>query len=294
MIPILFEIGPIKIYSYGLMLGIAFLSGNYILAGELKKRSITPELASTITLLSVVFGLLGAKLLHLIENWNEFLADPLTAFSPGGLTWYGGFVLGMGVIIWYVRKKHIPYRRFLDALGIALILAYGIGRVGCHLAGDGDYGSPTTLPWGVLYAKGTAKPTTMLSEYFQHNPEEGARWHYDSLRVIPAGRDALGHSYNKFDETTPLHPTPLYELLLGIIGFMVLRKVAPRFTVDGQLFMLYLMLAALFRFSVEFLRLQPKILFGLSEAQLIATALFLFGAVGIGVMKKKNPTLSGA
>jgi len=292
MIPILFEIGPIKIYSYGLMLGIAFLSGNFILAGELKKRSINPELASTITLLAVVFGLLGAKLLHLIENWNEFLADPWTAFSPGGLTWYGGFVLGMSVIIWYVRKKQVPYRRFLDALGIALILAYGIGRVGCHLAGDGDYGSPTTLPWGVIYAKGTAKPTTMLSEYFQRNPDEATRWHYDSLRVIPAGRDALGHSYNKFDETTPLHPTPLYELLLGIIGFMVLRKVAP-FTNDGQLFMLYLMLAALFRFSVEFLRLQPRLLFGLSEAQLIATVLFLFGAVGIVLMKKKQPAPSG-
>ena len=75
MIPILFEIGPIKIYSYGLMLGIAFLTGNYILAGELKKRSINPELASTITLLAVVFGLLGAKLLHLIENWNEFIKE---------------------------------------------------------------------------------------------------------------------------------------------------------------------------------------------------------------------------
>ena len=90
MIPVLFEIGPVKIYSYGLMLGIAFILGSYILSLELRRKKLDPNLAITITLLAVVFGIAGAKLLYLIEHWSQFLEDPIDmAFSAGGLTWYG-------------------------------------------------------------------------------------------------------------------------------------------------------------------------------------------------------------
>jgi prolipoprotein diacylglyceryltransferase len=117
----------------------------------------------------------------------------------------------------------------------------------------------------------------MLADYFDDYPEERTFWKYDSLKAIVAGVDDSGFQYSRFDELTPCHPTPVYELLLGVIGYFILTAVwRPSFR-DGRLFMVYLMLSALFRFSVEFLRLQPKLLFGLSEAQLFAIALFIAG-----------------
>jgi phosphatidylglycerol:prolipoprotein diacylglycerol transferase len=290
MIPVLFRIPPfsilgidipsISINSFGLMLGLAAFLGSIILGREMHRRKLNRELAGTITIVALVTGIVGAKFLHLLENWDSFLANPSSAFSPSGLTWYGGFVLGIASLVMYVRWKNIPVLRFLDALAVALILAYGIGRVGCHLAGDGDYGLPTTLPWGTIYSQGTVKPSTILRDYFDRNPDEREFWKYDSLRTQLAGVDDLGVPFYRFDEVTPCHPTPLYELLLGIAGYFILLSVWKPAFPDGLLFSVYLMLATTFRFLVEFLRLQPKLVGGLSEAQLFAVALFILGLVG--------------
>jgi len=287
MIPVLFEIGSLKVYSYGLMLGISFLLGSYILSKELKRKGLDPRLGSTITTFAIIFGIAGAKILFLIENLNEFVRDPLgMTFSAGGLTWYGGFILAMTVVYFYLRSKKIPIMKVWDGLGVALIIAYGVGRIGCHLSGDGDYGPPTAAPWGTIYAQGTAKPTYQLADYFDRHPEARQRWNYDSLRVLPAGLDRLGHRTTRFDEVTPLHPTPLYELLLGIIGFGILRSLRARTSPDGMLFMIYLMLASVFRFTVEFWRLNPKMWLSLSEAQVLAVVLFLIGMIGAYILRR--------
>jgi len=278
MIPVLFSIGSLNVYSYGLMLGIAFLVGTWVLGKELRRKKLDHDMAGTIMMLGVFFGIAGAKLMFLLEEWEAFMRDPAgMAFSPGGLTWYGGLVLAMLVVFFYIRMKKVPFLKVWDALGLGLMLAYGVGRVGCHLSGDGDYGYPTTLPWGTIYAEGTAKPSQMLRPYFEQHPREREYWHYDSLRVIAGGVDKMGHSYSMFDKTTPLHPTPLYELLLGVAGFFALWKLRLRPFPDGKLFALYLMLASFFRFCIEFIRLNPQFSFGLSEAQVISIALALTG-----------------
>lgn len=267
MIPILFEIGPIKIYSYGLMLGIGFMLGSYILSLELRRKKLDPNLASTITILAVVFGIAGAKLLYLIEHWNSFLHDPIgMAFSAGGLTWYGGFIVGMTAISLYVRAKKVPYLKIWDGLGVALILAYGVARLGCHFAGDGDYGFPTDLPWGTNYERGTFPP----SQAFAIFPEVTGKY---PGGIVP--------------DNTACHPTPVYEMLLGVAGFLFLWRLRKRDYPDGKLFMIYLMLASLFRFGIEFLRLNPRFLFGLSEAQLIGIVLFCVGLIGMLMIDKK-------
>jgi phosphatidylglycerol---prolipoprotein diacylglyceryl transferase len=289
MIPILFRLGPLNIYSYGLMLGIAFLLGSYVLSLHFKRHKIDPAAASTITVLAVVFGIGGAKILYLIEEWGAFVRDPFgMIFSPGGLTWYGGFILALLVVSLYIRKKHLPFMKVWDGLGLALIIAYGVGRVGCHLSGDGDYGPPTHLPWGTIYAQGTAKPTLMLQEYFQHHPEERLAWRYDELRVIIAGQDKLGHFYSKFDEVTPMHPSPMYELILGCIGFGILLWARGHLKADGMLFMLYVMLSSVFRFSVECVRLNPRLMAGLSEAQLFSIVLFFAGLAGFLILRQRS------
>jgi phosphatidylglycerol:prolipoprotein diacylglycerol transferase len=268
MIPILFELGPIKIYSYGLMLAVGFLLGSYILSLELKRKGLNHNLASTITILAVVFGISGAKILYLFEHWNQFIADPVgMAFSAGGLTWYGGFFLGIAAVSVYVRRKRVPFLKVWDALGVALILAYGVARLGCHLSGDGDYGFPTDLPWGTNYENGTYPP----SRAFRIFPEIASQY---PGGIVP--------------DNTPCHPTPVYEMILGIVGFVFLWRIRTRNYPDGKLFMIYLMMASVFRFSVEFLRLNPRILFGLSEAQLISVALFVVAFVTMRVIGSRG------
>src|SRR5882672_9712288 len=112
MHPRLFSIGPFTVYSYGLMLGIGFIVASTVLTRELRRKGLDPNMGSTITLLAVAFGIAGSKMLYLIENWGIFVRDPLgMAFSPGGLTWYGGFVLAALAIMVYARRRKIPFLR---------------------------------------------------------------------------------------------------------------------------------------------------------------------------------------
>ncbi len=268
MIPVLFEIGPFKVYSYGLMLGIGFLLGNYILSLELRRKRLDPAMASTITILAVIFGITGAKLLHLIENWSLFLRDPIgMTFSAGGLTWHGGFILGMTAISVYVWKRNVPFLRVWDCLAVGLMLAYGVARLGCHFSGDGDYGFPTDLPWGTNYEHGTYPPSRAFAIF----PEITQRY---PGGVVP--------------DNTPCHPTPVYEMILGLIGFIILWRLRNRPWPDGKMFMVYLMLSAVFRFFVELLRINPRILFGLSQAQLFSVVLFFTGLIVMRILDRRR------
>ena len=267
MYPELFKIGPFTVYSYGLMLGIAFIVASYILTKEIERRKLNPNLATEITLLAIVFGIIGSKLFHLFENWDAFLQDPVgMAFSPGGLTFYGGLILATLAIWLYVRRKKIPFLVIADATSPSLILAYGIGRIGCHLAGDGDYGIPTNLPWGTDYSHGTVPPSVMFrgTEIAKHYPNG----------IVP--------------DNTPLHPTPIYEFLAAVIIFYILWRLRKKGWVDGKLFMAYLVFAGVERFLVEIIRLNPRILFNMTEAQLISIVMVVVGTLGFIYLTRRN------
>jgi len=286
VIPKLFQIGPISFYSFGMMMGIAFIVGGMLLSKELGRKKLSADIGSTITLIALFGGLLGAKLFDLLENPDEFKSGIFHAlFSPAGLTYYGGLIVAILLIYVYVKSKKLSFLRIADAAAPALIIAYGIGRIGCQLAGDGDYGIPTKLPWGMTYAKGTAKPTVELLEYFQRNPGEDSVYHYSEYRMIRVGQDEFG-PITKFDESVHLHPAPLYELLYSILIFLFLWSKRKVWDSDvGKLFGVYLILQGLTRFLIEFIRLNP-LYYSLSLSQWIGLAAIIVG--GVLILRKKN------
>jgi len=265
--PKLFSIGPFTIYSFGLMLGIGFICANLILTSELKRKKLDPNAGGTITLFAVVFGIAGSKILYLIESWDYFIKDPIgMAFSPGGLTWYGGFFLATAMIYLYTKRYKMPFLAVCDAAAPGIALAYGVARVGCHLAGDGDYGVPTSLPWGAIYSNGTYPPSLAFRDF----PEIVKK--YGVNGVVP--------------DTIRVHPAPIYEFILGVAIFVILWSLRKYNWPNGKIFTVYLMLSAVARFAVEFIRLNPRLMFGLSEAQLLAAVMFVIGLVGWNMLSR--------
>jgi phosphatidylglycerol---prolipoprotein diacylglyceryl transferase len=267
MCPRLFQIGPFTVYGYGLMLALGFIAGSYLLVNEFKRRKLDPNIANNITLIALVAGVAGSKILYLIENWSSFIIDPIgMTFNPGGLTYYGGFILAAFSIYIYGNKKGIKFFTIADAIVPGLILGYGIARIGCHLAGDGDYGFPTTLPWGTDYSKGTYPPSIA----FQDFPKITSQF---PGGIVP--------------NNIPCHPTPVYEFIMCALICWFLWSIRKKTVPTGKLFMIYLMLAGIERFFIEFLRPNPRMVLGLSEAQLISLALI---AVGLFGWRKLTPS----
>src|SRR6185503_7409039 len=247
MYPILFKFGPITVYSFGLFMALAALSAAWVVSAELKRRGYNSELASTLVFAAAVGGLIGARALFIVEEWNNFLQTPLNyIFTGAGFTWYGGFFGGAAAASWVARRNNIPWLVAADIAAPALALAYGVGRIGCHVAGDGDWGSVTDVPWGVAYTNaiiGWVDPSTGIP--------------------YPPG--------------TRVHPTPIYEFIQAVVVFGILWSLRKSNYPPGTLAWLYLILAGFSRFVVEFWRINPTLGWGLSEAQWFSLGLMLLG-----------------
>ncbi len=240
MYPYLLKIGPITIASFGVMVALGFLAALQVLTRELQRRQVEDgaELASSIITTSMIGGLIGSKLYFVLFEtpssleWGE-LFDVI--FSGYGLTWYGGFIVATSTVVWQLHRRSAPVLEVADAAAIALALGYAIGRMGCQLAGDGDYGVPTDLPWAMAYPNG----------------------------VVPT--------------LEKVHPAPVYETVAHLSIFALLWRMRTRWTRPGQSACIYLVLAGLARFGVEAIRINPRVLWGFSEAQLISLAMIAAG-----------------
>lgn len=249
MYPVLFQFGPITIYSYGVMMALGFLAAGWVLGKDLQRRGKDPNLASTFVLWAAVGGLIGARILFIVEEWRAFLSDPWPlVFTGSGFVWYGGLIGGVMGVSLCIRRYGLPWDEMMDAVAPAISLGHGIGRIGCHLAGDGDWGPPTTLPWGVAYTKAIV------------------------------GWD--------FPPDVRVHPTPLYETAAYLLVFAFLWRRRTKSPEPGSQFGWYLVLASAARFFLEFVRVNPPWLVGLSQAQLISIFLVIAGA--FLVMRKEN------
>jgi prolipoprotein diacylglyceryl transferase len=229
-----------------------------------------------ITILALVFGLIGAKLFDIFENWSGFLKDPESyIFSPSGLTMYGGLICAALAIWVYARKHKIGFWHLNDSAAPALMLAYSIGRIGCQVAGDGDWGIRSDLA-----KKPGFLPDWMWSYKFPHNVNEAGI-------PIPGCMDSKYCNQLEFG----VYPTPLYEVIACFILFLILWSLRKKIKVPGQLFALYLILNGFERFFIEKIRVNNRMqLFGLnpSQAEVIATLLFLSGLVLWIFLRRKN------
>jgi phosphatidylglycerol:prolipoprotein diacylglycerol transferase len=154
------HIGPLTLQTFGICFGAGFLLCGLVLARRLKEIGRPRDWAYEIIFAGLVGGLVGARVDYLIQNWDKVSHDLLgNLFSGSGLVWLGGLVGGaIGVVIWAYRRNWLGLE-LLDVAAVPLALGYAIGRIGCQLSGDGDYGIKSSLPWAMSYPKGTV-PTT--------------------------------------------------------------------------------------------------------------------------------------
>ena len=150
MHPVLFEIGPLTIYSLGVLWALAAFAAAFIVRLELKRYDYDPELAGSVVAAAALGGLLGARLLFILEEWESFTRAPFDfIFSGAGFSWYGGLFGGALAAAWVFKKHKLPLARAADIAAPALALGYGIGRIGCFLAGDATWGKVTDVPWAM-------------------------------------------------------------------------------------------------------------------------------------------------
>jgi phosphatidylglycerol:prolipoprotein diacylglycerol transferase len=241
MYPVLLNLGPVTIYSYGVMMALSFVAAGWVISTELERQGRDPELASTLVLWAAVGGLLGARILFILDAWQAFMADPWSLiFTGAGFIWYGGLIGGVIGVTLCIRHYKLPWLTTMDMVGPGIALGHGIGRIGCHLAGDGDWGPETSLPWGMIYSKAIIG------------------WPYEPGVAV--------------------HPTPLYEMVAYVLIFAFLWSRRTTVQRPGVLFWGYLVLSGLARFGLEFVRVNPPLLLGLSMSQVISVPLIAIGA----------------
>jgi phosphatidylglycerol:prolipoprotein diacylglycerol transferase len=231
------HIGPLNVPTFGLMLWLAAMAGGFVMEWNFRRAKISADAVGMVAV-TVVAGIVGAKLWHVVDTPSEFRElGWRVLWDTAGFAWFGGLVFGISALVFQGWRARIGGLRTLDMAAPAAAIGYGVGRIGCFLSGDGCYGLQTNLPWGMSFPHGI-EPTF--------------------VRV---------------------HPTPLYELGAGLaIGLWLWvrgGKARPTGSILGE----YLILSGAARFLVEFIRLNPKIIWGLSNAQLASA-----GSVVAGVL----------
>jgi phosphatidylglycerol:prolipoprotein diacylglycerol transferase len=259
MIPFL-HLGPLTIPTFGLMVAAALFVSAYVLQADFERRRTQLEKIKgyagkrdegfLVIGIAGLVGLAGARLYHVLEDPSEFLADPWPQlFSRFGFAWFGGFLGGFVALLFLARRLKIPVLEFTDICSPAACVGYAIGRIGCLLSGDGDYGMPTSLPWGMSFPNG----------------------------VVPTAQR--------------VHPTPLYEFFLWLVIAAMLWRMGAKYLREpmakGEIFCMYLILTGMARFLIEFIRINPRSFFGMSNAQTASLVSIALGAALLVYIKSQ-------
>jgi phosphatidylglycerol---prolipoprotein diacylglyceryl transferase len=243
-----------------------------------ENRLVYPhEHVGNMTLIAALAGIIGAKIFHNLENPGEFIDDPLGALlSFSGLTMYGGLICGAIAVIWYGKRNGVAPLHLIDAAAPGLMLAYGVGRIGCHVSGDGDWGQVNLSP---------------MPSWLNWLPDW--LWSYDyPNNVIREGVPIPGcEGTHCFVLPEPVWPTPLYEAIAGILLFFVLWGLRKHIKIPGLLFAIYLIMNGVERFFIEKIRVNETYnIFGFqpTQAEIISVMMIILGIAGMIYLVKKD------
>ena len=261
-----------------------------------------------IVIYAALFGFLGAKLFHNFENWNEFVADPIQALlSFSGLTFYGGLILAALAIFWYARRHHIGLRHLCDAAAPALMIGYAVGRIGCQVSGDGDWGilnsAYITTQDSKVELTDSTRFKAALNTYANYydgqfnisNPAEAPHKSVKAPSWLPDWTVAYAYPHNVIGEGAPIEgcsgqycnhlpipvfPTAFYETVVCTLLFFLLWAVRKKLLIPGTMFALYLIVNGFERFFIEKIRVNTKYdIFGFhpTQAEIISSLMILTG-----------------
>jgi phosphatidylglycerol---prolipoprotein diacylglyceryl transferase len=255
MHPILFEIGRFPVYTYGLLLAAAYLLGLQFALRRARAVGLDPNRVMDLGIWIIVSALVGAKLLLLIVEFDQFSRDPaeLLNLARSGGVFYGGLIAAVAVALWYLRRHRMPMWTVTDVFAPGIALGHVIGRLGCVFAGC-CFGRPADVPWAI----------TFTNEFAARNVG------------TPLG--------------IPLHPTQLYEAgaeLLILILLLVTERRGRTF--PGRTFWLYMLLYAISRFVIEFYRGDPRGMVGdFSTSQFVSLVLAPLSVVMLVVLARRT------
>jgi phosphatidylglycerol---prolipoprotein diacylglyceryl transferase len=251
------HIGHFSIGTFGLCLWLASVCACWALYCNFRRFGVDAD-AVGVAAYTTVGGVVGAKLWHVLEDPTLLIHQPfLVLFDRAGFAWFGGLLAGIAVLVWSGRQAKIGGLGMLDLAAPAVSVGYGVGRIGCLVSGDGDYGIPTSLPWGMSFPHGLV-PTTQR-----------------------------------------VHPTPIYELLVALLiaGYLWRRgaksgegSALPLGEITGE----YLVLSGVARFLVEFIRINPRIYWGMTNAQVASLGSIVAGILLIVWARRHTATASAA
>ncbi|MFH1624342.1 MAG: prolipoprotein diacylglyceryl transferase [Pseudomonadota bacterium] len=255
MYPLLFQIGSLKIHTYGVLIALGFLIGIILTLREAKRVGEQPQKILDLVFYLIIAAIVGSRLLYIILHHRYYVQNPLEIIKMwnGGLVYYGGFVLALVVGIWYVRKKEMPVWKTADIVAPSIAIGQAIGRLGCFSAGC-CYGKETTLPWAVTFS----------------NPESLARFEI------------------------PIHPTQLYSSINALFIFLILTVVKRFKKFDGLLIWLYVLLYSITRSIIEIFRGDDRgFIFGgtLSVSQFIGIILMITSVFMLIYLWRRNKSL---
>lgn len=222
------------------------------------------ELMGNLIVWAAVWGFLGAKIFDNLEHWDSFVADPINSLlSFSGLTFYGGLICGGAAVLYIARKNGIKPLHMLDIGGPGMMLAYSVGRIGCHMSGDGDWGITNLNP----------KPMSWIPDWL---------WAYSYPNNVANEGVPIPGCVGKFcnELAQPAYPTPLYEVIVCFGLFLILWKIRDRIKLPGMMFGIYLMMNGVERFFIELIRVNTKYNVGgiqFTQAELISCLMFLSG-----------------
>ena len=244
---------------------------------EVKEINVYPhDRIGDITILAAVTGVIGAKIFAILEDPSSFLTDPAgTFFSGSGMAIYGGLILPFLFFPWYLKRYKIPFLHFLDAIAPALIVAYGVGRLGCHFSGDGD--------WGIVNA--AAQPSWwFLPDWL---------WAFDyPNNVLNEGVAIDGCTWKYCNRLAEgVYPTPVYETIMALLIGAFLWAIRKKVRIAGMLFFIYLIFNGVERFFIESIRVNVRYNFlGIqpTQAEIIAVITFVIGVIGCLVLWQRK------